>query len=63
MLRGYIKFDDFGTRNESKVVFGLSIENRETFRLIHNFKEYYDLLKNYVKFDIFYDFLECNKCR
>ena len=40
-----------------KVLFGLDISNRDTFKLIKNFKKYYDELKDFIEFDIFYHFL------
>ncbi|CAD8176204.1 unnamed protein product [Paramecium octaurelia] len=62
-LNAHIKFDQIIQTQKPKVLIGLDISNRDTFKLIKNFKNYYDELKDFIDFDIFYHLLQCAKCR
>lgn len=47
---------------KTDVLFGLNIENKDTFRLINEFRPIYLELKDYINFSIFYEVLRCLSC-
>ncbi|CAD8092965.1 unnamed protein product [Paramecium sonneborni] len=61
-LVGHIEFKLSQTLSQTNVLFGLNIENKDTFRLINEFRPIYLELKNDIKFSIFYEVLRCFTC-
>ncbi|CAD8069468.1 unnamed protein product [Paramecium primaurelia] len=62
-LNAHIKFNQIIQTQKPQVLFGLDISNRDTFKLIKNFKKYYDELKDFIDFDIFYHLFQCPRCK
>ncbi|CAD8078400.1 unnamed protein product [Paramecium primaurelia] len=61
-LIGTIEFKLSQTSNKTNVLFGLNIENKDTFKLINEFRPMYLELKEHINFQIFYEVLRCLSC-
>ncbi|CAD8171672.1 unnamed protein product [Paramecium octaurelia] len=61
-LIGSVEFKQNQTSNLTNVLFGFNIENKDTFKLINEFRPIYQELQGYLNFTIFYEVLRCLSC-
>ncbi|KAM3137082.1 hypothetical protein pb186bvf_010810 [Paramecium bursaria] len=55
---GRIKFNDTAKQEKPSVYFGLNLQNRDSFKFLREFKQYYDKLGQTLYYDIFYDLVQ-----
>lgn len=62
-LHGVLEFNENERVVKPHVIFGLNIENRETFKLLRDFYPFRQKLNDSIDFDIYYEILTCPACK